>query len=114
MNTETKEIVDKDSRGYLLITVAEITSAEKNKYNLPEGAYVRSVIEGGASEQAGMKQGAIISSINNKTINTTQDIQQILQYFKVGDKVEVTVKRFNQEKNSYEDIKLTITLSSNS
>ena len=63
------------------------------------GLYVDQLVEGGGAEQAGIKQGDIITKVNGKTITESSDLQETVGRLTPGDKINLTVLRGGSEKN---------------
>ncbi|MFM2093537.1 MAG: hypothetical protein RIS70_661 [Planctomycetota bacterium] len=55
------------------------------------------VIEGSGAERAGVKADDLITQVNGKAIDTMQNLVSTLERHRVGDKVELLVKRGDQE-----------------
>lgn len=58
-----------------------------------EGIYVAKVTEESAAEEAGMKEGDVITAIDGKPVNKTAELQEVLAKKRPGDKVSVTYLR---------------------
>lgn len=58
-----------------------------------EGIYVAKVTEESAAEEAGMKEGDVITSIDGKPVNKMAELQEVLAKKRPGDKVTVTYLR---------------------
>ena len=82
-------------RGYLGVQIAELTAelAEKKGLEDVEGVYVAEVTESGAAQQAGMRDGDVITAINGKKVNTKTQLMETVRQYRPGDKVEVEVNR---------------------
>lgn len=76
--------------------------------DMEEGVYIMQVFEGGAAEKAGLQQRDRILSVDNKEIETSSDVKEIVQSHKVGDTIEIVVERDNKE------LKFEVTLQSES
>lgn len=61
--------------------------------DLPVGVYVDSVVSGGAADLAGIKQGDVITECNGEKIESVDQINQIRDKHKVGDKLNFTISR---------------------
>lgn len=102
--TEAKEIVnDLINYGYVTgrpqlgITCQDVSEAVSQAYNLPIGAYIISVTEGGAADEAGLQTGDVITGINGQTIQTTEELNNYKNEFNAGDTVTLTIVRNGQE-----------------
>ncbi|WP_434510351.1 S1C family serine protease [Desulfitobacterium sp. AusDCA] len=76
---------------YVSINDQYNTYAQSN--NLPQGAYVAEATSGGPADKAGIKQGDVITKINDTTIQNSSDLVRELYKYKVGDKINVTFVR---------------------
>ena len=106
INRETREVVE--NHGYLGITVVSVSDEAKEMYNMPAGAFVYEVTEGSAAEQAGMKQGDIITKFDGITIDSNDALVDLLEYYEAGETVTVEVQV--AENGSYVSKELEVTL----
>ena len=111
MSRETKDKVEQEKKGYLGISGLDVTSDVSAMYGMPEGVFVTQVYEGGA-KSAGMLKGDIIDGFEGSKIRTMEDLQGYLEYYEMGETVEVTVQRGNA--GGYEEITLQIMLGAQS
>ena len=58
-----------------------------------EGIYVAKVVEDGAAETAGLKEGDVITSIDGKKVTSFGELQGVLAKKRPGDKVNITYLR---------------------
>lgn len=58
-----------------------------------EGIYLAKVTEESAAEEAGMKEGDVITAIDGKPVNKMAELQEVLAKKRPGDKVTVTYLR---------------------
>ena len=93
MSKETKSKVDVEKKGYLGISGINVTSDVANMYGMPEGVYVTQVYEDTAAAQAGMLNGDIIVGFEGSTVGGMEDLQGYLEYYEIGETVEVTIMR---------------------
>ena len=61
------------------------------------GAEIKSVSKESAAEKAGLKKGDVITRINERRIETTEDVTDAIRSHKPGDKVGITVLRDGKE-----------------
>ncbi|MBQ2638605.1 trypsin-like peptidase domain-containing protein [Candidatus Saccharibacteria bacterium] len=90
------------ARAVLNISYLPIDASVAEEYNLSvkAGAYLEdanSVVAGGAGEKAGLKQGDIITKINNVEIGKAGSLTTLIGEYKVGDTVALTVLRDGNE-----------------
>jgi putative serine protease PepD len=62
------------------------------------GALVSSVTSGSAAAKAGLQQGDVITSVNGKAVNDSDDLVGIIQSASVGDKETIVFTRNGAEK----------------
>jgi serine protease Do len=87
-------------RGWLGVTIQEITPALKNKLGLPsdEGALVSQVTPGGPAASAGIERGDVIISFNGSAIKNMHDLPFLVATTPVGKKVQVELIRKGEKK----------------
>ena len=67
--------------------------------NLPVGALVKAVSEGGAAEKCGVREGDIIVKFGGEEIKNYTDLKTQVDSHEVGDVVEIEVYRHTEKKN---------------
>ncbi len=90
-----QEIMETGSveKPYLGITGQDITDQLSELYRLPVGVLVTSVISGGSAEEAGIQEGDVIVSYNNKNVMNMDTLVQYVAESKVGDEVKIGIVR---------------------
>jgi serine protease Do len=58
-----------------------------------EGVYVAGIIEGGAAEEAGIKEGDVILRIDGVSVNSVSELQEQIARYRPKDKIDVLIKR---------------------
>lgn len=94
MNRKTKNIVSEDKRGYLQITVSNVSEEANIIYNIPKGVFVQDVIKDGAADKAGIQSGDVIIELNGTSISAYDDLKKELSYYESGEKINVIVKSY--------------------
>ena len=112
MNQTTRTKVDSDKQGTIGIKGINVTSDVQEKYNLPEGIYVSEVTSGSAAEKAGITSGSVITKFDGKSVTDIESLQDLLQYYKAGETVELTLQV--PDSDSYKEKTVSITLGSRS
>ncbi len=79
------------------VSTVDITETYSSYLGLPMGVYVRMVAEGGAAEEAGIKEGDVIIGINDEAIATADELNNIKNQFKAGDTVTLKIYRNGQD-----------------
>ncbi len=87
-------------RAFMGINFSDIDSKLAKTMGLKDlkGVYVVSVYENGASFKAGIRQGDIITKINNMSINSQSELKEMLIRQRPGDKIDVSILQDNTEK----------------
>ncbi len=103
--SEAKGIVDDlinygyvTGRPQLGISCQDVTEAVSQAYNIPVGAYIFSVTDGGAADQAGLQPGDVITGIQDQTISTTEELNAVKNQYKAGDTITLTYVRAGETK----------------
>lgn len=108
MERQTRDKVDEDEMGYIGINYQNVTSQLSQYYGMPEGVYVTNVYEGSGAEAAGIMKGDIITDFDGNSVSSYSDLSKVMQYYKVGDTVSITVQR--PQNGEYTEVTLTLTL----
>ncbi|MFY9427772.1 MAG: PDZ domain-containing protein, partial [bacterium] len=80
---------------WLGIIGGTVTREIATYYNLPvdKGVLVAEIVPGSPADQAGLRQGDVITAFNLIAIETIEDLTGALEKARVGDKVQLTVVR---------------------
>ena len=92
MNQETKTKVSEAEQGYLGIQGVDVSDESAKMYNMPTGVYISDVVKNGGAQQAGLTKGSVITGLEGTTISDMNSLKEQLQYYRVGDKVKITVQ----------------------
>ncbi|MCI5741409.1 MAG: trypsin-like peptidase domain-containing protein [Lachnospiraceae bacterium] len=103
-----RETVDEAESAYLGIAGADITEDVSETYNMPRGIYVTKVVENSAADEAGIQKGDILTAFDGKKVSSMEGMQEMLRYYKAGEKIKVTVQQANN--GQYEEKELEVTL----
>lgn len=83
-------------KAYMGVSIdSRFSSVYADYYNIPEGAYVYSVVSGSCADEAGLRAGDIITKLGDTDISEYSDLTSALRHFKAGDTAEVCVYRDN-------------------
>ena len=109
MNRKTRDKVsDQSQAAYLGIKFADLSREAIQMYNMPSGAFVMAVYPGGAADNAGIEKSDIITKLDGQKVSSKADIDDKLQYYTAGEKIEIGVARINN--GEYEESTITVTL----
>ncbi len=87
-------------RAFMGVSIRDLDSklAKEKSINEIKGVYVNGLTTGGSGEDAGIKEGDVIIKIGESTVNNVPELQEQISRYRPGDKVNVTLKRNNEEK----------------
>lgn len=109
MNETTRTKVSDAEKSSIGITGITVNEAINEAYDIPAGVYVAEVTEGSGADEAGIRQGDVITAFDGKEVTDIQQLQELLQYYSAGETVEVTLKTMGD--GGYVDKTVTLTLS---
>ncbi len=104
------ELIEKGSIDHPSLGIARydvISESIAEIYDVPVGLIVYAVTPGSAGDRAGLVSGDIITEIDGQSIKELTDINRILDQYKIGDTVELTVIRV---RGGQEPVKMQLTL----
>ncbi|MDQ1340419.1 MAG: serine protease Do [Campylobacterota bacterium] len=83
----------KISRGFLGISIDDLSKNLEPVYNHKSGALVLDVNEGTPAEKYGIKRGDLIYEVNGKTIKGAASLSNTIASFKPNEKVKISLER---------------------
>jgi putative serine protease PepD len=72
--------------------------AQEEHLSADSGALVRRLTSGSAADDAGLKTGDVITSVNDTPVGSPDELAAAIRKYKPGDKVQVRVERDGDEK----------------
>lgn len=108
MNQTTREKVETKKAGALGVVPVDVSEEARQLYNIPAGAFVYELTDNSAAEEAGMRQGDIITKLERTAISSKAELLDRMQYYEAGETIEVTVKRAGED--GYQEVVLEVTL----
>lgn len=109
MNKETRTKVPESERGLIGITGITVDSETSEWYNMPEGVYVKELTKGGGAEKANLPLYCIITEIDGTDVDSMEELQEQLQYYRAGETVEFTIQVSTRGEYKEETIEITLT-----
>ena len=87
-------------RAFLGISIRDIDSKlqEEKGLKVSQGVYVAGLTDGGAAEKAGLREGDIITKINEASIKSTPELQEQISRYRPGEEVKVSISRDGEMK----------------
>lgn len=109
MSRETLSKVDENEQGVIGISGATVTPDVAAAYNMPQGVYVANIIENSGAANSDLREGDIITAINDQAVTSMEELHNQLQYYKAGTEVTLTVQRRDGD-GTYKETKIKVTL----
>lgn len=87
-------------RAFIGVSIRDIDAAfaEKSGIKILNGAYVNGLTDGGAAEEAGIKEGDVITQVNGTAVKNVAELQEQVGKYRPGDKISVVVWRGSDSK----------------
>lgn len=109
MTTRTK-VTDEEEKGFMGITPVDVSDEAKELYNVPAGAFIYSVEEGSAADEAGLVKGDIITKIDGVTISSRSELFDRMEYYRAGETITLTIQTTEGNSTGYQEKEVTLTL----
>ncbi|WP_016777594.1 Do family serine endopeptidase [Anaerophaga thermohalophila] len=86
-------------RGYLGLMIREVDGnlAREKDLDVTSGVYVDSISENSAAGDAGVKEGDVITQVDDTPVKSTGELLEIIARHHPGDKVKLKINRFGEE-----------------
>ena len=90
----------KIERGYIGVSIKDVDSKEAKGLGLDKarGVLIQNVIKGGAGDDAGLKTGDVVFSVDGKEVNAANELQTIIGSKRPGETAKLVV--FQRRKNN--------------
>lgn len=106
MEQETKIKVSAEEMGYMGISMKSVSA--NNPYGIPVGALVYEIQEGTPAADSDLRNGDIITGFDGQDVDSIEDLSSIMNYYKGGTTVTLTVQRLVDGR--YQEMKVSLTL----
>lgn len=107
MNRET---LKDDEKGYMGVSLQDISDDAVKMYGVPDGVYVYKVSKDSPAEKAGIKEGDIITKINDVTVTSQSATSDKVNSYRAGTEITVSLYRKSGSNNGYEPMDVKVTL----
>jgi serine protease Do len=87
-------------KSWLGVYIQEVTPEIAEQFNLPEdakGVLVGDVVKDSPAEKSGIKRGDIITRVNNKEVDSPEELQDKIRSIEIGEKANIEVIRDGKE-----------------
>ncbi len=88
-------------RGFLGVSIRDVDAkfAETEGLKVLKGVYVQEVNDNSAAQQAGLKKGDVITSVDGVNVSSSSELQEQIGRRRPGDKVSLKIFRGSEEKS---------------
>lgn len=108
INREEVKAGEQGFLGLYIDSAIDVNELYAERFNMPIGIYVNDVVSNSPAEKAGLKQGHIITAIDNQKVETIEELLDFLSYRKAGDEIKLVISEL--ENGAYIEKNLVITL----
>lgn len=106
MEQETKIKVSAEEMGYMGISMKNVSA--NNMYGLPAGALVYEIQDGAPAADSDLRNGDIITGFDGQDVDSMDELSNIMEYYKGGTTVTLTVQRLVDGRYQEMEIELTL------
>ncbi len=108
MNQTTRAKVAEEKAGALGVSVRNVSAEAQELYHVPAGAQIYEFYSDSAAKKAGLEENDIITKLDDTKITSRDQLIDRVLCYEAGEKVTVTVVRF--EENGYVEKEFEVTL----
>ncbi len=89
-------------RGLLGVQITDVTAelAEDQNLDLMQGVFVTRVTEGSGAQEVGIREGDVITKINEHAVGSVSEMQEWVARNRPGNKIDVTYRRDGEDKQA--------------
>jgi len=87
----------KVERGYLGVTISDLSSDARSLYKKDKGAIILDVAEGTPAHKAGLKRGDLIFSVDGKKIESSSELTRVIGSYNPNSTITLGVERNKKE-----------------
>lgn len=82
-------------RGFMGVSIANLTAEQADELGLDDvqGVYVSEIVQGSGADDAGIRPGDVITSINDHRVKSSPELQEIVGRYRPGDAIKVELMR---------------------
>lgn len=104
----TREILAEEEKGFLGVTIKDVTADISSFYGWPIGAYIYSILDNSPAEAANLQVGDIVTNVNGVRVSTANELISAVSSYRCGTTVELTIQRFAN--GQYNEMTINATL----
>lgn len=88
-----REILKPEEQGFLGVGPTDVTEDVSERFGIPMGVYITTIVEGSAADKAGLKEGDVIRFINDIEITSGVQLRELISSIRVGTEIEIKFMR---------------------
>ena len=104
----TREILAEEDKGFLGVTIKDVTADISSFYGWPIGAYIYSILDDSPAQAANLQVGDIVTNVNGVRVSTANELIAAVSSYRYGTTVELTIQRFAN--GQYNEMTINATL----
>lgn len=87
-------------RAFIGVSIRDLDAKLAKEKNISEikGVFVNGLTSGGSGEEGGIQEGDVITKVADIIVNNVPELQEQINRYRPGDKINITLKRNNQLK----------------
>ena len=106
-----REVLSEEEKGYLGITIKNVTEELAELYQWPVGVLVYGVTEDGPAARAGILVQDIITKVNGSTVTDMDQLKERVNSLRIGTEVTITLQRY--QNGSFTEMEFQVVLAAN-
>lgn len=103
-----KEHIPDEEKGYLGVTCSTVSKEISQLYKCPAGVMLTEIVEDGPADKAGLLDGDIVTKVDDIEISNNEQFIEKIGGRRAGDKVKITLQRFDEGMYREKTIELTL------
>lgn len=108
LRQDIEDLCNDKVSSHIGLYVTNVTSAAKQYYNIPNGAYILNIEMDSSAMKSGLHKGDVVTAINDAVIASVTDYEYELSKYQKDDTIVVSVMRPNDDTFIDMDIKVTV------
>ena len=89
----SREILAEDEQGFLGVMTIDVTEDVSERFKIPVGVYVNSVVKDSPADKAGLKEGDVIKYVNDVEVTSASQLKELISSIRAGTEVEIKFMR---------------------
>jgi len=104
----SREILKPEEQGFLGVSTIDVTEDVTERFRIPVGAYITSVVKGSPAAKAGLKEGDVIKYVNDIEITSAVQLKELISSIRAGTEIEIKYMRHSGGEYKEQTVKVTL------